>query len=80
MYYLYILKSVNSPKSYVGITDNLERRLEQHNQGNSFYTKRYAPWLIIHNEKYKNRDEARKREKYLKTAVGRKFLKQIFEN
>lgn len=81
MYNVYVLKSKNYPKTYVGITDDIERRLSQHNAGNHLYTKRYMPWVIIYEEEYKNRDEARIREKYLKSAVGRKYLrKKIFEN
>ena len=81
MYIVYVLKSKNFPKSYVGITDNLERRLGQHNDSNSFYTKRYVPWFVIHKEEYENRVEARAREKYLKSAAGRKFLrKNVFKN
>ena len=81
MYIVYVLKSKNFPKSYVGITDNLERRLAQHNDSNSFYTKRYVPWFVIYKEEYENRVEARTREKYLKSAAGRKFLrKNVFKN
>lgn len=81
MYIVYVLKSKNFPKSYVGITDNLERRLNQHNDSNSFYTKRYIPWFVIYKEECENRVEARVREKYLKSAAGRKFLrKNIFKN
>jgi putative endonuclease len=76
MYYLYILKSINYNKSYIGITNNIERRLAQHNQGYSFYTKKYKPWKLIYKKMYINRCEARKREKYLKAASGRKWLKK----
>ncbi|MFA6257435.1 MAG: GIY-YIG nuclease family protein [Candidatus Paceibacterota bacterium] len=77
-YFLYILKSTVSLKSYVGITNNLNRRLAEHNSGKSFYTKRHCPWTMIYNEKYDSLKEARKREKYLKSASGRKFLKKLF--
>jgi len=81
MYYVYILRSKTSNKTYAGITDNLDRRLQQHNYGYHFYTKRYCPWVLLYREKYKNRDEARKREKYLKSAAGRRWLKKtLFKN
>ncbi len=81
MYIVYVLKSRNFSQSYVGITDNLERRLNQHNDGNSFYTKRYMPWFVIYKEECPNRVEARVREKYLKSAAGRKFLRNnVFKN
>lgn len=73
-YFVYILKSINYAKTYVGITDNIHRRLIQHNNGYHPYTKRYAPWKIITIEKNKNRAEARAREKYLKSCTGRKWI------
>jgi len=81
MYFVYVLKSKNFRKTYVGITDNIERRINQHNNGDSFYTKRFLPWVIVHKEEFNDRIDARKREKYLKSSAGRKYLrKTIFEN
>jgi len=80
MYYIYVLESVNYKKSYIGITDNLKRRLFEHNSGRYVYTKRYLPWELIYKEDYKSRIEARKREKYLKSSSGRRFLKKLFNN
>ena len=76
MPYTYILKSCNHKKLYVGSTDNLDHRLKQHNSGLSYYTKKYLPWLIIYTEEYKNIKEARKRERYFKSAAGRRFIKK----
>ena len=78
MYYVYILLSKDHPKTYTGITDNLERRLNQHNNGYHFYTKRYKPWSILYHEDCLNRKAARKREKYLKSAVGREWIAKNF--
>jgi len=75
MYFLYVLKSEIAKKSYVGITTDLKRRVKEHNSGKNFYTKRHCPWSIIYTEKFNSREEARKREKYLKTAAGRRYLK-----
>ena len=81
MYFVYILSSLVSKKSYVGITDNLKRRLAQHNAGNGYYTKRYKPWKIIYTEKLEDREKARIREEYFKSAAGRRFLrKNIFKS
>jgi len=77
MYFVYILKSVNNPKTYVGITDNLYRRLEQHNSGYHVYTKRYKPWKIIYNELLADRKSAHVREKYFKSATGRNWIKRV---
>jgi len=78
MYFVYILKSLSQQKSYVGITDNLERRLQEHNGGQSIYTKKYRPWVMIYHESYDTIQKAREREKYLKTSSGRRFLKSLF--
>ncbi len=78
-YIVYVLKSKSANKSYVGFTNDLERRIKEHNSGRHFYTKRYMPWEIIYQEKIGDLQSARKREKYLKSATGRKFLKEVFE-
>ncbi len=79
MYIVYVLKSSVANKSYVGFTDNLQRRLAEHNSGLSSFTKKYKPWNLIYRENFKNYDDAVKREKYLKSASGRKLvLKQLF--
>jgi len=75
MYYIYILLSAKYEKTYVGITNNLEKRLIQHNKGYHFYTKRFLPWKLMYQEEYKTRQKARKREKYFKSAAGRKYIK-----
>jgi len=81
MYKVYILKSLIWPKAYVGLTDDLVRRLKEHNSGKHFYTKRYIPWEIIYFENHPDLKEARKREKYFKSAAGRRYMKKfIFKN
>ena len=80
IYIVYLLKSLVVNKSYVGFTNNLPLRLKQHNNGKSRYTNLYKPWEVIYTENYITLEEARKREKYLKTAAGRKFLKKVFQN
>jgi len=78
MYFLYILKSINYRKSYIGITENVSRRLQEHNAGMSFFTKPYSPWTILYTEECKNREEARQREKYFKSTTGRREMKKMF--
>jgi len=80
MYYVYILSRINYRKSYVGCTDNIDRRLKEHNTGKMFFTKRYLPWGIIYFEEFQTLPEARKRESYYKTGAGRRELKRLFEN
>jgi len=79
MFITYVLKSNSAKKSYVGVTDNIERRLREHNSGKNFYTKRYAPWEVIHAESFDSFEKARSREKFLKTTSGRRFLKNLFD-
>lgn len=80
MFIVYVLKSNIAKKSYVGLTNNIERRLKEHNSGKHFYTKRHKPWDIIHTEEFSNFKEARKREKFLKSTSGRRFLKKLFDS
>ena len=80
MYTVYVLSSLTDKKSYVGMTDDVERRLMEHNSGRSSYTSRHMPWKIIYKEEYATLEEAVGREKYLKSASGRRFLKRIFSS
>jgi len=66
MYYVYILKSKKDGMLYIGSTNNLERRLSEHNAGLIFSTKHRIPFEIIYYEAYKSEKEARKREHNLK--------------
>ncbi|WP_299244405.1 GIY-YIG nuclease family protein [uncultured Aquimarina sp.] len=76
MYYVYVLYSVDYDKYYIGMTDNLERRLFEHNLGKTQSTKAFKPWKIVLKEVFETRQEARIREKYLKSAAGRRWRKQ----
>ena len=80
-YYIYIILSCSYKKTYTGITNDLDRRLKQHNSGYHLFTKRYKPWKYIYTEKLKTRDEARLKEKYFKSAAGRRWMKaNLFDN
>ncbi|MEO8230820.1 MAG: GIY-YIG nuclease family protein [Ignavibacteriota bacterium] len=77
---VYILYSTKFDKIYIGQTDNPERRLFEHNNGLlSTYTKRYKPWQSIYSEEYQTRSEALKREKQLKSQMGREFIWKIIK-
>ena len=78
MYFVYAIKSLKKDWVYVGITDNLERRLNQHNKGYNRSTKPYLPFEMVYVEKHPDRTSARVREKYLKTASGKRWLKKQF--
>ncbi len=67
-------------KTYVGYTTNMHRRLQEHNEGRSTFTKSFLPWEVIYTERYTSLAEAIKREKYLKSHSGRnKILKTLFQ-
>jgi len=65
-YYVYILKNEKEKSLYIGFTNNLEERLDKHNQGLVKYTQRKVPWKLVCFEGFNNEEDARKREKNLK--------------
>lgn len=78
-HYVYIIQSLKNKSLYVGYTQDLIKRLDQHNNGNSAYTKKYIPWQLIHYEAYRNEIDAKRREKYLKTNQGSRLLKRMLK-
>jgi len=74
-YYTYILKSKKDGKLYTGFTNDLRKRLLQHNEGKSIYTKGKGPFDIIYYEACLLEEKARSRELYLKSGMGKRYLK-----
>ena len=74
MYYVYVIQSISYNTRYVGVAESVERRLREHNTGRSRYTKGRRPWHIIYTEEVNTLSEARKREIFLKSGQGRKWL------
>ena len=74
-YYVYILRSKKNRKWYTGFTSDLRKRLNEHNSGVSIYTKGRGPFELIYYEASLNEQDARAREKYLKSAMGKRYLK-----
>lgn len=66
MFYVYILKSLKDDKIYIGFTNNLRKRLKEHNQLKVFSTKGRGPFDLIYYEAYKNEKDAKLREKMIK--------------
>ena len=77
MYKVYAIKSYIKNYIYVGFAMNLEERLNRHNKGWEKTTKAYAPFKLIYSEDYDDRKSARQREKYLKSGIGKEFLKNL---
>src|SRR3989344_6889619 len=80
MFYVYVLWSVKLRKRYVGSAKNPNERLGEHNTGKSRFTKGGIPWMLIHTEKYDSISSARKREIFLKSGIGRKWLDENLSN
>ncbi|WP_188361097.1 GIY-YIG nuclease family protein [Flavobacterium orientale] len=80
MYYVYALSSLERNYIYVGMTDNLERRFCEHNSGKNKTTQPYKPFQLIYFEECATRAEARVREKYFKSGIGKEKLKRIRDN
>ena len=74
MFTVYVLWSEKLRKRYVGSTANLTKRIKEHNGGQAPFTSRGVPWSLLHHEEYETQQEARKRERFLKSGVGRKWL------
>ena len=75
-YYTYILYSEKDGQNYAGYTHDLNLRFEQHKKGQVQSTKYRRPLRLIYYEACLTRDDAIRREKYFKTAAGRRFLKK----
>ena len=76
MFYNYVLQSIKGGQLYIGFTNDLNRRLAEHNQGLNFSTKGARPWKIIYYEACLYKDDAVRREGYLKTTQGGRLLKR----
>ena len=73
-FYVYVLESFKDEKRYIGYTNNLKRRIEEHKKGLSFATKFRLPFRLIYFEGCLNEEDAKRREHYLKDTQGRRFL------
>ena len=77
MYTVYVLYSDSSNKHYTGFTTNLENRLLSHNELGKEWTSKYRPWNLIYTKSFEEKKEALQYERWLKSGVGREFIKSI---
>ncbi len=79
MFYVYAISSLRHNYIYVGMTENIENRIKRHNDGRERTTKFYSPFELIFSEVCETRQEARTREKYWKSGIGKEKLRAIRE-
>ena len=79
MRYVYLLRSLSHAKrTYIGITDDLKRRLQDHNSGDSPHTSKYRPWALVTAIAFIDESKAAAFEQYLKSGSGRAFAAKHF--
>jgi len=78
-YYVYLIESESSGIWYVGLSHDPKKRLLHHNLGKSKFTSGHTPWKLLYSEKVGSLAEARKKEKYYKSAAGKRRLKKILD-
>ena len=74
-YYVYILRSLKSKKWYTGYTNDLRKRFSDHQKNLSAYTKGRGPFKLIYNQASLHEEDAKARERYLKSGMGKRYLK-----
>jgi len=77
MYFVYAISSQSRNYIYVGLSDDVDRRVKEHNGGKNKTTCPYRPFVLFHKEQFNTRTDARQREKYLKSGIGKEYLKKI---
>jgi len=80
MWYVYILERLKDHDNYIGLTDDLKKRVKKHNQGKVASTRFRRLLKIIHCEAYLNKHDAANREQFLKTGWGKNWIKKNLEN
>ncbi len=75
VFYVYLLRSVADDGFYIGFSTDLKRRFSEHKRGICLATKHRRPWKLIYYETYTEREDAEKRERYLKSGAGRRLLR-----
>ena len=77
MHYVYILLGLKDKKFYIGLTNDVKRRIAEHSRGDNTSTAKRLPLKLVFYEAYIRRSDAQRRERYFKTSKGKVTLKQI---
>ena len=80
MFTVYVLKSLKDGKRYIGYTNNFQRRFQEYNSGKTISTRHRRPFVLIYKEEFGTKEEAKQREKFLKSGVVREELNNILFN
>lgn len=80
MFYVYILRSLNTNRYYIGSCENLNKRTNQHNTGVMKSTKAYVPWEVVCSEKFHTLLGARRRELQIKSWKSRKMINKLVKH
>ena len=80
MFYTYVLKSQKDRKLYIGHTEDVAKRLEEHNSGRVRSTKHRVPFTLLYQKVFPVRSQARWQERKWKTSWGRKQLEKIIDH
>jgi putative endonuclease len=76
MYYVYFLKSLKNGSLYIGSTEDLKKRLGEHNFGKTKLTKPFCPWGLVYYEAHLSKELARQAEIFYKKGQGRRQIKK----
>lgn len=79
MHFVYVLQNLKNTNLYIGYTNNLKKRVLEHNRKINLSTKPFVPWKLIFVEGYIEITDAKRREKYLKTNQGSRLLKRMLK-
>jgi putative endonuclease len=79
-FFLYILQSEKNKKYYIGITKDIETRLNQHNRGVGKSTRSNRPWRLVYTKEYNTRSEAGIREKQIKNQKSRAHIEKLISS
>jgi len=80
MFYFYILQSRKNGKLYIGLANDLKKRLASHNRGTNLSTKPNIPYKLIHYSAFIDKQDAVECEKYFKTTAGWRRIKRMLAN
>jgi putative endonuclease len=76
-FYFYVLQSETTGRFYIGHTENLSKRIFEHNNKRTPSTKNRGPWVLFHSEEYPTRSEAARRERHVKGMKSRGYIEAL---